>query len=156
MTGGRTFTVDSTNIDYWLDTYEKGPNTYVILSLLYPNLKLSQVAFHQDHCHPYAGFENKAISVLGLDDDKVKEWQKKRNLLPNLQFLEGAENESKNKTPLIDWVDKGNSFSYRPQNISLELKDFDEFFKQRRALIKKELLNIFGVQEAEEKSNIIV
>lgn len=157
LTGGRTFTVDSTNIDYWLDTYEKGPNTYVILSLLYPNLKLSQVAFHQDHCHPYAGFGNKAISVLGLDDDKVKEWQKKRNLLPNLQFLEGAENESKNKTPLIDWVDKGNSFSYRPQNISLELKDFDEFFKQRRALIKKELLNIFGVQEAEEeKSNIIV
>ena len=98
--GGRTFTIDENELDRWLDTYEKGQSTYILLSLLYPNIKLSQVAFHQDHCHPYAGFENKNIAVLGLDDEKVKEWQKKRNLLPNLQFLEGAENESKNKTPL--------------------------------------------------------
>lgn len=145
LVGGRTFTIDENELDRWLDTYEKGQSTYILLSLLYPNLKLSQVAFHQDHCHPYAGFENKNIATLGLDDEKVKEWQKKRNLLPNLQFLEGAENESKNKTPLKEWVEEGNDFEYHPENISLELKDFDTFFTERRKLMKDELKKIFEI-----------
>lgn len=145
LVGGRTFTIDENELDRWLDTYEKGQSTYILLSLLYPNLKLSQVAFHQDHCHPYAGFENKNIAVLGLDDEKVKEWQKKRNLLPNLQFLEGAENESKNKTPLKEWVEEGNDFEYHPENISLELKDFDVFFVERRKLIRDKLKEIFEI-----------
>lgn len=145
LVGGRTFTIDENELDRWLDTYEKGQSTYILLSLLYPNLKLSQVAFHQDHCHPYTAFENKNIATLGLDDEKVKEWQKKRNLLPNLQFLEGAENESKNKTPLKEWVEEGNDFEYHPENISLELKDFDTFFTERRKLMKDELKKIFKI-----------
>ena len=145
LVGGRTFTIDENELDRWLDTYEKGQSTYILLSLLYPNLKLSQVAFHQDHCHPYTAFENKNIATLGLDDEKVKEWQKKRNLLPNLQFLEGAENESKNKTPLKEWVEEGNDFEYHPENISLELKDFDTFFTERRKLMKDELKKIFEI-----------
>ena len=145
LVGGRTFTIDENELDRWLDTYEKGQSTYILLSLLYPNLKLSQVAFHQDHCHPYAGFENRNIAELGLDEEKVKEWQKKRNLLPNLQFLEGAENESKNKTPLKEWVEEGNEFEYHPENISLELKDFDTFFAERRKLIRDKLKEIFEI-----------
>jgi hypothetical protein len=63
--------------------------------------------------------------------------------LPNLQFLEGAENESKNKTPLKEWVEEGNDFEYHPEGVSLELKDFDTFFTERRKLIKEELMKIF-------------
>lgn len=146
LTGGRTFTVEEKDIDYWLKNYEKGASTYIILSLLYPNLKLSQVNFHQDHCHPYVSFENKNISSLGLAKEKVEDWKKKRNLLPNLQFLEGSENESKNKTPLKKWVEDGNDFKYHPENVSLELKDFDVFFEKRGELIKNELKKIFEIQ----------
>lgn len=150
LTGGRTFTVTEKDIDLWLDNYEKGQSTYLLLALLYPNYKLSQVSFHQDHCHPHVSFDSKNIAALNLPEEKVKEWQKKRNLLPNLQFLEGTENEHKNKTPLIQWVQEGNSFAYSPAGVSLELKDFDEFFKERRKLIKKELAAIFGVTLPEE------
>lgn len=145
LTGGRTFRVEEKDIDYWLDTYEKGQSTFILLSLLYPNLKLSQVSFHQDHCHPYIGFEKKNILQLGLPEEKIMEWQKKRNLLPNLQFLEGAENESKNKTPLKKWVNDGNDFCYHPEGVSLELIDFDIFFEKRRDLIKEELKKIFEI-----------
>lgn len=153
LTGGRTFTVTENDIDYWLDNYEKGQNTYILLSLLYPNLKLSQVAFHQDHCHPYAGFETKAMKDLKLSEDVIKDWQRKRNLLPNLQFLEGSENESKNKTPLKEWVKAGNDFEYHPNGVSLELKDFETFFAQRRKLIKNELMKIFELSIPSEKEN---
>lgn len=145
LTGARTFTVTESDIDYWLDNYEKGQNTYTLLSLLYPNLKLSQFSFHQDHCHPYAGFEEKHISELGLSPEKIEEWKKKRNLLPNLQFLEGSENESKNQTPLEKWVTPNRDFLYHPKDVSLELKDFDTFFEARKAMMKNKLMEIFEI-----------
>ena len=143
LTGGRTFTVTEADIDYWLDTFEKGINTYVLLTLLYPNLKLNQMSFHQDHCHPFVGFENKVIKELNLPEEKMIEWRSKRNLLPNLQFLEGRENESKNQKALIDWVNAGNSVDYIPDGLSLEFKDFEEFFAVRRGLMKNRLMEIF-------------
>ena len=145
LVGDRTFKVTESDIDRWLDNYEKGPNTYVLLSLLYPNLKLSQIAFHQDHCHPYMAFDRRKLSALGFDEDKIKDWEKKRNLLPNLQFLKDSENESKNDRSLLEWVSNGNEFDYHPLGVSLELKNFDTFFEERRKLIKSKLLEIFEI-----------
>ena len=53
------------------DTYEIGAYTFMLLSLLYPNLKYSQKGFHQDHMHPYAGFEESKIASLKLPDGSV-------------------------------------------------------------------------------------
>lgn len=159
LTGNRTFVAKKENIEHWLDTYEKGVNTYTILALLYPHLKLSIEKFHQDHCHPYTDFDTKKIKKLNLSETKLEDWQKKRNLLPNLQFLEGGENQSKNKTPLKKWIESGNTIKYLPKNISLdslELKNFDEFFEKRRILIKKELFKLFDLEYDsldEEKDN---
>lgn len=147
LTGGRTFSVLESDIDYWLNSFEKGINTYILLSLLYPQLKLSQVSFHQDHCHPWVSFENRNIKSLGLAPEVVAEWQKKRNLLPNLQFLEGGENEEKNKKPLVDWIAEGNDIEYHPKDISLEFKDFGKFFNRRRSLIKEQLILMFDVEQ---------
>lgn len=145
LTGGRTFKVEESDIDYWIDTYEKGQSTYILLSLLYPNLKLSQITFHQDHCHPFISFNTKNLLAIGVNSNCISLWQKKCNRLPNLQFLEGRENESKNKTPLIDWVAAGNTFEYCPKNVSLELKDFEEFYEERRKILKSELKKVFEV-----------
>ena len=71
-----------------------------------------------------------------------------KDLLPNLQFLEGSENQHKLKTPLKLWVNEGNKLDFRPEGISLELKDFDEFFKERRKLMKEELLKIFSIKKS--------
>ena len=148
LTGNRTFKVDLSNIEYWLDTFEKGNNTYILLSLLYPTLKLSKDEYHQDHCHPEVAFKNKCILKLNLTEDKQKEWKKMGNLLPNLQFLEGKENESKNKIPLKKWVEElGNDFKYHPEGVSLEFKDFEDFFKKRREKMLQELKIVFGVDK---------
>ena len=156
LVGGRTFSVSVEDIDFWLDNYEKGQSTYLLLSLLYPNCKLSQVSFHQDHCHPYVGFDNKNIKTFNLPQDVVSDWQSKRNLLPNLQFLEGTENEHKNKTLLKEWISEGNSIEYLPIGVSFDFIDFGVFFEKRRILIKKKLFEIFAITytlQEEEKDN---
>jgi len=144
LTGNRNFKVEENDVDYWLDNYSIGPSTYIILSLLYPTLKLSQISFHQDHCHPYSSFSTKQLKAMGIIDEKIIEWQYKRNLLPNLQFLEGKENESKNKTPLNKWIGEGNTIEFLPKGASYELKEFDTFFSGRRELMKQKLLEVFN------------
>ena len=110
FTGDRTLRYTAEEIDAMFDTYEIGAYTFMLLSLLYPNLKYSQKGFHQDHMHPHTGFEEEKIKDLVLTDGTIiddvtkEEWRRRRNTLANLQLLEGRENEAKNATPLVDWL----------------------------------------------------
>jgi uncharacterized protein with ParB-like and HNH nuclease domain len=147
--GTPIFKITETDIEVWLNNYEKGADTYPILLLLYSNLNW-KYQYHQDHCHPFVAFKTKDLKKIGLKDSEIKEWQKNRNLLPNLQLLESSENERKKDTPLKKWVEDGNRLEYR-EKASLELKDFEEFFKERRELMKKELMKIFGIPCTDQK-----
>ena len=101
--------------------------------------------------HPYTSFDGKKLDGMVLpdntvmDDDRKKEWQRKRNTLANLQLLEGSENEKKNATPLKKWlkedVNKENS-KYLPQNISFELNNFEDFINERQKMMSSELKKI--------------
>lgn len=148
FTGERTLRYTSDEIDAMFDTYEIGAYTFMLLSLLYPNLKYSQKGFHQDHMHPYAGFEENKIASLKLpdgsviDDIRKDEWRRRRNTLANLQLLEGRENESKNATPLVDWIKviaNSENAKYMPSDSSYELSHFEEFMEKRQKLMSDAL-----------------
>ena len=133
------------------DTYEIGAYTVMLLSLLYPNLKYSQKGFHQDHMHPYTGFEEDKINNLVLkdgsiiDDNRKEEWRRRRNTLANLQLLEGRENESKNAAPLVEWLkvtENSENVKYLPTGISYELSNFEEFMDERQKLMSEALKGI--------------
>ncbi|MBQ7501197.1 DUF262 domain-containing protein [bacterium] len=147
FSGDRYLRYTPEEIDALFDR-EIGAYTFMVLSLLYPNLKYSQKGFHQDHMHPYAGFTEDKLSKIVLTDgsplekDKIAEWQRRRNTLANLQLLEGRENEYKNKTPLSDWLKiPGNSENakYLPKGISYNLENFEEFMLKRQQLMTAEL-----------------
>ena len=148
FTGERTLRYTSEEIDAMFDTYEIGAYTFMLLSLLYPNLKYSQKGFHQDHMHPYAGFEESKIANLKLpdgsiiDDVRKDEWRRRRNTLANLQLLEGRENERKNATPLVDWIDvtaNSENAKYMPSDSSFELSHFEDFMDKRQKLMSDAL-----------------
>lgn len=101
LTGGRRFAMEDKDLDV-LFQQEKNTYTFMALSLLYPDFVFKDVIWHQDHLHPYALFTKK---TLGSDKDKWDDaWLSMRNQLPNLQLLEGEDNEKKNKTPLLSWT----------------------------------------------------
>ena len=148
FTGERTLRYTSEEIDAMFDTYEIGAYTFMLLSLLYPNLKYSQKGFHQDHMHPYAGFEESKIANLKLpdgsiiDDVRKDEWRRRRNTLANLQLLEGRENERKNATPLVDWIKviaNSENAKYMPSDSSFELSHFEDFMDKRQRLMSDAL-----------------
>ena len=149
FTGDRTLRYTEDEIDSMLDT-EIGAYTFMILSLLYPDLKYDQIEFHQDHMHPYSSFEERNIKDLILpdgnviDDDRKEDWRRRRNTLANLQFLDGRENESKGAKPLAEWLNeqKIENVKYLPTDISYELSNFEEFMEKRQELMSKALKDL--------------
>lgn len=146
----RDFSVNDELLEGILD-YEKGSAyAFMILSLLYPHVKLDQWEWHQDHMHPYAKFSDSNLKKLGLTEDKIKDWQEKRNRLPNLQLLEGTENKSKNDADLKVWAENNPGVvKYLPEGVSLDLENFDEFYAKRREMMKEELKKILNYTDRE-------
>ena len=151
FTGDRTLRYTSEEIDSMFDTYERSQYTFMILSLLYPNLNYGEIEFHQDHMHPHTSFEENNIKNLILpngqviDEDMKEDWRRRRNTLANLQILEGRKNESKNAMPLTDWLKKPENkenAKYIPKGISYELSNFEEFMEKRQELMSNALKEI--------------
>lgn len=139
LVGNRKFTMSRDEIEGYFNK-EKSWYTFLLLTVLYPNMKLGQIEWHQDHVHPYTSFNIGKLRAAGITDrETVKLWQYQGNTLPNLQLLEGKENESKNKTTLIEWCNKGNAIAYLDDAISKDIKDFATFYEHRKLRMLDEL-----------------
>lgn len=144
----RTLTVTDADVEELLGE-GKGPYTFMVLSLLYPQLKFDQVKFHQDHVHPWSKFKTADLKKLGLDDPRIAQWQEDRDRLPNLQLMEGATNQSKNDTAFETWIltlgaakDHFIKTNYIPGNVSFKLADFETFFTARKDILRTELKKV--------------
>lgn len=145
LPSNKSMKITENDIENMLE-YSKGAYTFMLLSLLYPNLKYGQVKFHQDHLHPAISLIKSKLIKLGIKEEKAEVWQNNKDKLSNLQLLEGVENESKNKTPLKDWVnqkvkDKQKYFieNYFPEDVDLDIINFEEFYDKRREILKNKL-----------------
>lgn len=131
--------------------YKKGAYSFMILSLLYPQLRYGQVKFHQDHIHPDSFFTNAKLRKLNLSKDEIVIWRDKKDRLPNLQLLEERDNQSKNKTEFKTWLDivenkgvdkqKYIADNYIPLNTSYDIKNFNEFYMERRKILMQQIMN---------------
>ena len=156
MASGKKLSIDADDVEVFLE-HKKGPFCFLLLSTLYPDLKLDQISFHQDHMHPHSLFKWETFNDIGLAQETSIRWLEMRDQLPNLQLLEGIENVTKHATPLIDWVAKNSddetyyrSRNYIPEEQSLDFKDFDEFFEARKNLMRTKLYEIFEISVSEQ------
>ena len=146
---GRELSVEEADIEDWLSE-KKGAYTFMVLSLLYPQLNYGQVMFHQDHIHPWSQFSYSNLKKLQLSTEEMDQWQEDRDRLPNLQLMEGGENESKNAQPLQAWVDRNPaaretymSSNFVPSGASLDFKDFRALFDARKKLLRERIKVVF-------------
>jgi hypothetical protein len=152
LSGGKRLTIDAEDILNFLD-YKKGAFSFLLLSMLYPDLKLDQISFHQDHMHPYSKFAPSKLSEAGLNSVDTSQWLEMRDKLPNLQLLEGLENVQKQATHLAEWVEsnEGDEAYYRDRNYipadqSLAISEFEGFYTNRQQRLKIALENLLLVQ----------
>ena len=114
---------------------------YISLNWIKNDLK-----YELDHLHPYNRFNRD--KPYGIQMSKWAEWRKVCNRLPNLQYLEGRLNASKKDISLREYYNDMNkiqqeefkSKSLIPNNISLDISDFEVFYNKRRELLKNEII----------------
>jgi uncharacterized protein with ParB-like and HNH nuclease domain len=142
------------NIEHLLTTQYGSSFAFMVLGLLYP--LNHDYTFHQDHIHPKSFFTNKGLEKMGvLSKEDRDEFINNYNSLPNLQLIEAIANIQKSAKPLSEWLklahpseEKQNSYKllhFFPDNESLELMNFIDFFNKRKGLLKEKLMIILNV-----------
>lgn len=124
------------------------PNAYAILALLYSHLNFEMGKFHKDHLHPASYFQKLKREEMQNSEQyefysDVNNW----NSIANLQLLDGALNESKQDTPLKEWVKEKNislDNHYIP-SVDLDISNFEEFIIERKKLLTAKLKEIIGI-----------
>jgi len=149
LTGDRNFSFGREDLENVFEENEKNAYTFMMLSLLQPELKLGQIEFHQDHMHPFSAFNKTNLEKLGVNATDIENWQRNRNKLTNLQLLEGRENISKKATSPKDWL-KQNKPKYFPKNVSDNIENFNLFAKERKKLMWNKACEIFGLPESDK------
>ena len=154
LPNGRAFSIAEEDIEEMLE-YKKGAYAFMVLSLLYPHLKLDRVKFHQDHIHPDSLFKPSKLRKAEIPEEKWSRFQERKDRLPNLQLLEGRENVMKSATPFVEWLenadipdkDKFLLDNYIPSDIPLEFSNFEKFYELREQSIREKLKRILHIQQ---------
>jgi len=147
----RTLRVTDDDIEQMLER-RYGKEAFLVLSVLYEGVRFDQRHIHQDHLHPASQFKSASLKALGLADDRLDVFTQGRDRVPNLQFLEGGENQRKSASPLHDWVgemDAEAAARFRADNFipaaaSLAFADFGDFYAARKAKMRAELIRLLG------------
>ncbi|EGK8010781.1 DUF262 domain-containing protein, partial [Campylobacter lari] len=85
------------------------PETFAILSVIYPDLDYKNNNFHKDHLHPENAYKiyEKFGKEKALLDNSYQYWDfSVYDSLLNLQMLDANENKSKQDKSLKEWVEE--------------------------------------------------
>ncbi|ORC38341.1 hypothetical protein B4O97_00870 [Marispirochaeta aestuarii] len=155
LPGGKSLKVTAEDVNRFIE-YRKGPAAFAVLQLLYPQLRYGENSFHQDHIHPASKFCREEFEAMGINSEQYAQWWEWRDQVPNLQLMEGSQNQSKNATPLKDWLQRMSNrerehfitSNYFPEELKLAFDDFPEFFNARREILREELGNLLYIADA--------
>lgn len=145
----RNFSFDDDFIKNILRTQKNSSACYPILSLLYSHLSFENDRYHMDHLHPAISFsKERLIELFGSEENIPSEYYTNPeywNSVVNLQLLNSGLNESKNDTPLSDWI-KNNNINIEtqliPSGASYDFRDFVTFYDERMKLLEERLKKI--------------
>lgn len=100
---GKSLTFSEQEIDDMLASKYGGKRTFAVLALLFPHVDTRNV-HHVDHIYPRGLLATTKLKAAGLTEGQISQCQGFRDLLPNLQLLEGPENINKKDKQPAKWA----------------------------------------------------
>jgi uncharacterized protein with ParB-like and HNH nuclease domain len=122
--------------------------TFLVLSLLYPNFDFSN-GFHIDHVYPRSKMTERRLLAKDVKPEDARFWPELRDNLANLQLLQGGPNRAKSDADFDDWL--GREFSdakkrgyflamhHFPDWPSFAYDQFGAFLQEREGILAKQL-----------------
>lgn len=147
---GKSPTFDSEELENLVELPFGNRRVFVLLALLYPGIDVNG-DYHVDHIYPRKLFSKKELRAAGLDEATADDSTDKVNLLPNLQLLEGPENQSKQAMLPHEWMQDAFSDPQQRQEyldrhdlheLGSSLSDFGAFYDARRSRLMARLKDL--------------
>lgn len=149
---GKSLTFTDEEIQELADMKYGARDLFGLLTLLFPFVDTRNL-FHIDHVYPRAGFHARKLKELGLSEDDIERLQDIKDRLPNLQLLEGPDNQSKQDTMPEKWIkdtyrreDERKDYISRHtlDGVTTDLKGFDAFYKARQARLRERIVAVLN------------
>ena len=149
---GKSLAFSDAEIDELCNLEYKSKRTFSVLALLFPHVD-TRNHHHVDHVYPRALLTPSVLRKDGRDEGEVAELSALRDLLPNLQLLEGLVNISKSDTRPLDWArqsygDATGLQHYLDRNdlglLPASSAEFKSFFDARKAALRRRLVGLLG------------
>lgn len=143
----KTLIFSEDDLDAILENKYGRQYTFSILSMLYPNLDFKN-KFHEDHIFPKSKMNYRALKKFRIIGEDAEFFSENKDRIPNLQLLEGMENQEKSSKIFQEWLEaeyKGNMKNefmtkhFIPKNIDLNHENFIEFYNERTKILKEYL-----------------
>jgi hypothetical protein len=137
---GKSLTFSPEEVEELADMRYGSRDLFGLLTLLFPFVD-TRNQFHIDHVFPTAVFHARKLKQLGFSEDEIAHLQDGKDRLPNLQLLEGPDNQSKSDQMPAKWItetykkeeDRKDYISrHMLDGVMTDLSGFEAFFKGRR------------------------
>lgn len=153
---GKSLTFSREEIDDLLDLGFGSGRLFPVMAVLFPHVDTRNL-HHVDHVFPRSKMTRARLESGGLSQPDAEEVVRRRDLLPNLQLLEGAVNVSKNAAMPAAWVAAtytGDGYgAYLDRHLVPPLpEDFSGFlawFDRRSELLARRLQEVLQVSDGE-------
>jgi hypothetical protein len=149
---GKSLTFTDEEIEELADMKYGSHDLFGLLTLLFPFVD-TRNQFHIDHVFPSAEFHARKLKKLGLSDDEIERLQDSKDRLPNLQLLQGPDNQSKNDQMPADWIretfkkqeDREEYISrHMLDGVMTDLSGFELFYKSRRKRLLERIVAVLN------------
>ena len=150
---GKALTFTAEEIEELLELKYGAKRTFPVLALLFTHVDTRNV-HHVDHIYPRGLMTPAKLKADGLEGEAVIVMVDRRDLLPNLQLLEGPENTSKKDQRPDRWASAtfhGDAYdAYLARNelpgLPQRAADFEDWFARRRIALAERLRVLLGVR----------
>ena len=102
---GKGLSFDDDELDDVIDSRYGSPQSFLLLSLLYPFVDVKSNRFHVDHVFPRSQMSVRKLRQVGVPEDGMTSIRDALDRLPNLQLLEGIRNQEKSSHMPDRWLD---------------------------------------------------
>lgn len=151
-TRGKSLAFTEEEIEELLDTRYGSRDLFGLLTLLFPFVD-TRNQFHIDHIFPTIAFHARNLKKAGLSSEQIEELQERKDRLPNLQLLQGADNQSKNGQMPAEWIaetfkKKEDRQDYIARHlldgVMTDLNGFNAFYDARRDRLQETIKDVLN------------
>jgi hypothetical protein len=151
-TRGKSLVFTEEEIEGLLDTRYGSRDLFGLLTLLFPFID-TRNQFHIDHVFPSTAFHARKLKKAAFSSEQIEELQERKDRLPNLQLLQGPDNQSKNGQMPAEWITE--TFKKKEdrqeyiarhllEGVMTDLDGFGAFYDSRRDRLRQRIKDVLN------------